>query len=133
MPDTDLADEQLKLVRYKILFVMRDYECAFREQEELIPDNLTDSAYSGWKIAEFIQHLPSIDERDLPANWKKYLREKGEKGHAKAEDKKYLRVFFEVLDRYPREELKYHEEMLTELGGIKHQLSRISTKIAPDS
>src|SRR5437867_3018898 len=31
MPDTDLADEQLKLVRYKILFVMRDYECAFRE------------------------------------------------------------------------------------------------------
>lgn len=132
MPDTDLADEQLKLVRYKILFVMRDYECAFREVEELIPDNLTDTAYSGWKIAEFIQHLPSMDDRDLPAKWKKYIREKGEHGHAKAEDKKYLRVFFEVLDRYPREELKYHEETLKELGGIKHQLSRISTKIAPD-
>ena len=132
MPDTDLADEQLKLVRYKILFVMRDYECAFREQEELIHDNLTDSAYSGWKIAEFIQHLPSIEDRDLPANWKKYKCDKGVKVHPKAEDKKYLRVFYEVLDRYPREELRYHEETLKELGGIKHELSRISTKIAPD-
>ena len=34
MSDKDLNDDQLKLVRYKILFVKRDYETAFPEREE---------------------------------------------------------------------------------------------------
>jgi len=38
MRDKDLSDDQLKLVRYKILFVKRDYETAFPEQEELVAD-----------------------------------------------------------------------------------------------
>src|SRR5262249_39171880 len=37
MPDQDLSGENtLKLVRYKVVFVKRDYEVAFREQEELV-------------------------------------------------------------------------------------------------
>src|SRR5688572_26987 len=38
--DKDLRDDTLKLVRYKILFVKRDYEHAFAEQEALVSDNL---------------------------------------------------------------------------------------------
>ena len=33
MADTNLSDDMLKLVRYKILFVKRDYEHAFPEKE----------------------------------------------------------------------------------------------------
>src|SRR6266705_6289990 len=33
MPDRDLSDDMLKLVRFKVLFVKRDYEVAFPEQE----------------------------------------------------------------------------------------------------
>jgi hypothetical protein len=36
MGDTNLNDDMLKLVRYKILFVKRDYEVAFPEEEELV-------------------------------------------------------------------------------------------------
>ena len=47
----------LKLVRYKILFVKRGYEHAFEEQEELVSDNMDASAYTAWKVAEFIQKM----------------------------------------------------------------------------
>ena len=70
MRDKDLSDDQLKLVRYKILFVKRDYETAFPEKEELVPDNMTGEAFSAWKVAEFIQQLPA--KRTLvPSDWRK--------------------------------------------------------------
>ena len=47
MRDKDLNDEQLKLVRYKILFVKRDYETAFPEKEELVADNLSGEGFAG--------------------------------------------------------------------------------------
>ncbi|MBC8029069.1 MAG: hypothetical protein H7Z16_03075 [Pyrinomonadaceae bacterium] len=113
MSDKDLSDDQLKLVRYKILFVKRDYETAFPEREELVSDNMTGEAYTAWKIAEFIQRL---DREELPEKWRKkgYPRKyaDGDKKDGKyyigklddENDKKYLRVYFEVLERYVREE-----------------------------
>jgi hypothetical protein len=113
MSDKDLSDDQLKLVRYKILFVKRDYETAFPEREELVSDNMTGEAFTAWKIAEFIQRL---DREEVPEKWRKksYPRKYGD--HDKRDgkyyigklddehDKKYLRVYFEVLERYVREE-----------------------------
>jgi hypothetical protein len=150
MRDTDLSNRQdidckpdceiLKLVRYKILFVMRDYECAFPEEEELVADELTDTAFTAWKIAEFVQRLD--DEKDpirsrLPSKWVKYLGEKCKDTpnakHPKAEDKKFLRVYYEVLERYPREKLRYHEQELEELRNINSSLSKIGSSIGPPS
>src|SRR5216684_3571190 len=51
MADTNLNDDMLKLVRYKVLFIRRDHEYAFPEMEELVHDNMTDSAFTAWKIA----------------------------------------------------------------------------------
>jgi hypothetical protein len=113
MSDKDLSDDQLKLVRYKILFVKRDYETAFSEREELVSDNMTAEAFTAWKIAEFIQRL---DREEIPEKWRKkgYPRKyaDGDKKDGKyyigklddEHDKKYLRVYFEVLERYVREE-----------------------------
>lgn len=119
MTDKNLSDDQLKLVRFKILFVKRDYEAAFREQEALVPDNMTGEAFTAWKVAEFIQELGKGETR-APSEWPrddqkkpKYpkdpdaLEEKKGVWYLKGfpeKDKKYLRVYYEVLDRYVREE-----------------------------
>src|SRR5215510_11952109 len=48
MADRDLHDDMLKLVRYKILFVKRDYEHVFKEVEELVSDNTDAASYTAW-------------------------------------------------------------------------------------
>lgn len=183
MRDANLSDDMLKLVRFKILFVKREYEVAFPEEEDLVPDNMTGSDFAAWKVAEFIQRLghrpPEVrypkrwlkktyfNKYGLPKNWeesdallgraRKALEDaerareeaKDAKGKPDAErryheaeeaarranevtkraepywligfpeeDKKYLRVFYEVLERYPREKLRYEERQLEILEKI---------------
>ena len=74
---------------------------------------MTGEAFAAWKIAEFIQRL---DTEELPEKWRKkgYPRKyaEGDKRDGKSHigrldaehDKKYLRVYYEVLERYVREE-----------------------------
>ena len=127
--DKDLRDDMLKLVRYKILFVKREYEHAFPEQEDLVSDNMDGSAFTAWKVAEFIQQLGRGETR-VPHKW-------GEKGYPSAtwrrdgallgldeEDKKYLRVYYEVLERYPREKFKYEEQQVRVLEQIRDELEK---------
>jgi len=128
MADTNLNDDMLKLVRYKVLFVKRDYEHAFPEVEELVKENTTSTSYAGWKIAEFIQHLKD-EKTALPTKWqeKHYPRDaehrKGDKLLGLPDgDKKYLRVYFEVLDRYVREKLEYEEDHLSVLRDIRDRM-----------
>lgn len=119
MIDRNLSDDQLKLVRFKVLFVKRDYETAFREQEALVPDNMTGEAFTAWKVAEFIQEIGQ-GHTEAPKEWPKddhgkpkypkedqAWRKVDEKWYLLSlpeKDKKYLRVYYEVLDRYVREE-----------------------------
>jgi hypothetical protein len=188
MRDANLNDDMLKLVRYKILFVKREYEVAFPEEEDLVSDNMTGPDFAAWKVAEFIQklalrppevrfpkrwaHKNQYDRYGLPKNWeeadalrakaRKSIEEadrareeaKDAKGKPEAErkiheaeeatrraneasrraqpywlidfpedDKKYLRVFYEVLDRYPREKLRYEERQLEILERIADNIS----------
>jgi hypothetical protein len=122
--DRDLHDDMLKLVRYKILFVKREYEHAFTEEEDLVSDNMDGTAFTAWKAAEFIQRLQSSDSQvRVPGKWGSYPPEQyRSKGYLKGlpeEDKKYLRVYFEVLDRYPREKFKYEEQQIRVLEEIR--------------
>jgi hypothetical protein len=128
--EKDLRDEDyLKLVRYKILFVKRDYEYAFPEKEELVSENTDAAGYTAWKIAEFIQDLPKTP---IPEKWRSKKYPPVEVGspprdstmiHALPEDdKKYLRVYYEVLDRYPRERFKYEERQIEVLEQIRDKM-----------
>jgi hypothetical protein len=134
--DRDLHDDMLKLVRYKVLFVRREYEVAFPEKEDLVSDNMDGGAFTAWKIAEFIQELhpkdkdkpiPSTHTR-IPTKWldKKYAEEFWKDSYLTGiphEDKKYLRVYYEVLERYPREKFKYEEQQIRVLEEIRDKLS----------
>ena len=133
MSDRDLRDDMLKLVRYKILFVKREYEdVLLQDQEELVHDNITEADYIGWKIADFIQKLPNRETK-VPSKWKDYPPDDLVQGKPKyrdgnvllglpEEDKKYLRVYYEVLDRYTRERFKYEEEQIDVLKEIRNKL-----------
>jgi hypothetical protein len=128
MSDTDLSGKNtLKLVRYKILFIKRDYETAFPEVEELVADSMDDNAYTAWKVAEFIQRLGK-HKTLVPTKWgQKYPPKEYRNGDIllgfPEEDKKYLRVYFEVLARYDREEFKYHERQIEVLEEIRDKLA----------
>jgi len=146
MPDTNLNDDMLKLVRYKILFVKREYETAFDEREDLVSDNMSSSAFTAWKIAEFVQNIHDYrlpakwEHRSYPESWEKpgtyFLSDKDRadgrfanvpQNRLKAlpeEDKKYLRVYFEVLERYPREKFKYEEQQIEILRDIAKELKK---------
>jgi len=129
--DRDLRDDKvLKLVRYKILFVKRDYENAFPEKEELVSEDTDIAGYTAWKIAEFIQDLKNIE---IPKKWrdKKYPRNVELTSPPEAspkinelpeDDKKYLRVYYEVLQRYRREEFRYQERQIEVLEQIRDRM-----------
>jgi hypothetical protein len=125
--DKDLRDDMLKLVRYKVLFVKREYEHAFPEREDLVSDNMDGSAFTAWKAAEFIQELKR-GETGVPTKWKDKGYPKDEHRHngnltgLPDEDKKYLRVFYEVLERYPREKFKYEEQQIRVLEEIRDKM-----------
>jgi hypothetical protein len=146
--DKDLHDDMLKLVRYKILFVKREYEHAFSEKEDLVSDNMDGSAFTAWKVAEFIQGLnidKTKDEKDSEkyrdkASWPKKWKDKGYpegtyvyNGYLVGlpeGDKKYLRVYYEVLDRYPREKFKYEEQQIRVLEQIRDKMQSAPTPTA---
>ncbi|PYP90380.1 MAG: hypothetical protein DMG65_11735 [Candidatus Angelobacter sp. Gp1-AA117] len=135
--DKNLRDDMLKLVRYKILFVKREYEHAFPEQEDLVYDNMDGNAFTAWKVAEFIQELAKVKDETtaegraavgirLPHKWKHYPGEKytfqGYLTGFPPEDKKYLRVFYQVLERYPREKFRHDERQIEVLEEIRDKI-----------
>src|SRR5215467_6500652 len=135
--DKDLSGEDLKLVRYKILFTKRDYEHAFGETEALVADDMSDTDFTAWKIAEFVQDLTN-KKIEHPKDWVKknypqdeYKEESDPNDPSQKrksltrtyrdkewltgipeKDKKYLRLYYQVLDRYPREPFKYEEDQI---------------------
>jgi len=144
MPDQDLSGDDLKLVRYKILFTKRGYEFAFPEQEELVHDDMDAGRFTAWKISEFIQSIKDGDAEDsrrrISQKWGDALRKAGDASVEKRQyvdvkgksfyikdfphdDKKFLRLFFEVLDRFPREDLRYEEQQIEILRDIRDKMA----------
>ena len=138
--DKDLRDDMLKLVKYRVLFVKREYETAFFEHEDVIEDNLDGGALTAWKTAEFAQHLEERGER-IPHKWGDVYPPKHHRGYfdetthkwvpdptgkyfngLPQEDKKYLRLSYEVLERYPRERFKYEEQQIKILEQMRDKM-----------
>jgi hypothetical protein len=122
--DKKLSDDMFKLVRYKVLFVKRDHEVLFLEGEELVADNLHEADFCAWKIAEFLRELDR-HEVAVPPKWqtigfppKEYVRG-GKLIGLPDEDKKFLRIYHEVLERYPRERIQNDQDQVRILKGIR--------------
>lgn len=104
MVDTNLADEQVKLVRYTIVYIKRDEEQTLEQDEILVTDNMTAEGFAAWRIAAYFQ---KPDHRDF-----------------EEKDKKYFRVCYYVLCRWSREPLHYEKRQLDELKGIREAIEK---------
>jgi hypothetical protein len=132
-PDS-LRGSALKLVRSRVLFIKRGYEFAFPAQEDLFSDDLEIGVFEAWKIAEFVQRLADPENApEVPPGWSGYLPPGCRHAHGQLRrfptgDSKYLRVFFEVLNYYPRESLRYREshlKLLREIGKALEERSGV--------
>jgi hypothetical protein len=102
MSDTNLHDDQVKLVRYTIVSVERDRERKLEEDEILVVDELTPDGFASWRIAAYFQRP---DHEEIPHD-----------------EKKHLRVCYRVLCRWQRESLLYERRQLDELRGIREAI-----------
>lgn len=114
----------LRLVRFKVLFLKRDLEWAFREQEELVPEEIPKDGFISWKIAEFIQQMAAGQVKQ-PGKWKEKHYppdpnvKDGKVMSLPDKDKRFLRVYCQVLDSYDRERMNYDRDQVDVLKEIR--------------
>jgi hypothetical protein len=108
--DRQLSDDMVKLVRYTLLNIERDQETILGQGEEIVTDNLSDEAFSSWMIAK---HEPP--ERREPGK----------------DASKYLRVSYDVLGRWPKQDRKFEMRQLEVLGDIRYAIRCRSPRASP--
>ncbi len=103
VPDTNLSDDMVKLVRYSVVSIKRDEEKSLLVgKEKVFDDNLDGEAFTTWVTSEVAS------------------------AHGlSAEDRKYLRVSYEVLGRWPKQDRKYERSQLQKLEGIQRAIENL--------
>ena len=107
MRDNNLSDDMVKLIRFTIVSIKRDDEHILRNGlgEKIVTDNMDDESFASWVLSEYFQraeHEPIDDD-----------------------DKKYLRVYTEVLDRWAKQDRKFEKRQLGSLEGIEEALQTL--------
>ena len=124
---TDLSGEDiLKLVRYKIVFLKRDYEVAFPEEEELVAYGTSAADWAGTKVARFLCDLNETLTKHMPREWegKNYPpRDSNGRYSIPREDERYIKVYFEVLQRWDREDADYERRRTKAIEEIRDVLA----------
>ena len=135
--DKDPCD-RLRLIRFKVLFLKRNLEIAFPEEEELVAEDMPKDGFISWKIAEFIQSMSRkevkqpgkwIDENDYPANEEGGKVDNGYVVALPDKDKRFLRVYCQVLAWYDREKRNYERDQADYQRDIKDELRKINTSL----
>jgi hypothetical protein len=130
--------DRLRLVRFKILFLKRDLEIAFPEEEELVAEDMTKDGFISWKVAEFIQKLTRSevkqpgkwkDENNYPANEEGGVVRNGYVISLPDKDKRFLRVYCQVLAWYDREKRNFERDQADELREIRQVLEKCLCKL----
>lgn len=125
MRDQDLGGDDVKLVRYKILFVKREYEAVLHEDETLVTYDTRGGDFGGLRIGDFMEQA-ARDEIKRPKAWPDGYPPPPKKPipgwKIPEEDHKHVRFYFEVLDRFPREKAEYDREQVRVLRDISEKI-----------
>jgi len=109
---TNLRDDMVKLVAYTIVSLKRDDEKIMEagQASVIVTDNMTGDDFSSWILAKYLQQ--EVD----PGNG----RPKTTRGKSiDPEDLKYLRVYYVVSNRWPRQPMDFEEREVEWLGKIR--------------
>jgi hypothetical protein len=128
MDDQDLGGDDLKYVRYAIVFTKRDFEATLEENsQELVNYSTNGGSFGGLKIAKFFQKL-NDPARGVtrPQVWVEtnYPPEVTDEQHwiIPAEDEKYVTFLYAVERRLPRQDGDYDRRKVTVLREISDKL-----------
>lgn len=104
---TNLDDDMVKLVAYTIVSLRRGKEMLMPggQDQTLVMHRTTAEDFIAQLIAQYTAkklYAPTLDEED----WEKA--------------RKYLRVYYVVSQRWPREPMKFEERQIEVLEEIKH-------------
>lgn len=120
--DQDLSGDDLKLVRYTILFVKRDFEAFLYKGEELVAGDMDGGTFAALKVKDYLVRAGE-GQAKFPPEWDKDYPEKTAKGFTIPDrDQKYIRVYFEVLERYARQEREYEKQQVQVLREISRKI-----------
>lgn len=103
---TNLEDDAVKLVAYTIVSLRRDHETVMEGGEGtiVVTDQMTPDAFTASIIAKYLQ------ETKVPkAMLDKHL--------------KYLRVYYVVSHRWPREPVEFEERQIAALQTIRNTIA----------
>jgi hypothetical protein len=122
LQDKDLQGDLVKLVRYAIVSVRRCEERILPagSGEILVTDSMTSESFATWMVALYLQ---SDEYRAAVA--------RDRRNRLSHQDKKYLRVAYEVLERWPREPLSCcQEDRLGVLESIRDAIRGLAVRPA---
>lgn len=127
MGDQDLGGDDLKIVRYRIIFTKRDFETVLDEAEEEVVDYPTDGgSFGGLKVARFMARLAK-GAVNLPTEWKgrDYPKKNSPRRgwEIPQEDERYIAFVFEVVRRVERQEAEYAKDKVHVLRQIRDTLN----------
>ena len=105
-PLTNLEDDCVKLVAYTIVSLKRDKEKIMEEGEgsEIVTERMTSKAFTAWIIAKYLQNTKIPEEKLKP--------------HLK-----YLRVYYVVSHRWPRQPMEFEERQMDALEKIRNKMA----------
>jgi hypothetical protein len=125
MPDLDLGGDDLKYVRYSIVFTKRDYETTLQLERQEIVDYPTDGgSFGGLKIAEFFAKGEII----RPATWirSKYPSagspERISPTQIPDDDTRYVKFIYHVDQRLPKSAEDYEKRQTRALEDISSKI-----------
>jgi hypothetical protein len=110
MADKNLSGDTIKLVRYILLLIKREHECILASGYELIDDDTDDSGFNARIIAGYAKGH-QIDE----------------------DDRKYLRVSYEVLERYTKQPFRHEQKQVAVLEQIRDAIREKNARPSPSA
>jgi hypothetical protein len=118
MDDSDLSGDELKVVRYRILFTKPDLEALFREETRLVDYATTGASLGGLKVARFFEDVAN-HKVERPTRWRENGYPDGNNFPADPtlpsammernwrfpkEDERYIEFQYEVIRREPKQD-----------------------------
>ena len=109
-PIYDLSDDEVKLVAYTIVSIKRGEErvMPMGSDQIVVADSLSREAFTSWMLGRYLQS--------------KSYQELSDEDKVSEEDRKYLRVYFVVSYRWPREPLDFEERQLEILTQVREAI-----------
>jgi len=135
MPNQDLSGDDLKDVRYSILFTKRDLETPLKgETLDVVNYSTTGGSYGAIKIGDFLEEIAK-NGADRPQVWKDNKYPPGVAGDKYFEipsvDKKYITFQYTVDGHMPKGAKEYDKRTVEVLGEIKDSIDKVGEKIGP--